>query len=179
MYFESIEDHIPNEYVIKLAVDPWERRDAAALRRAVFCHEQGIFSEHDRDEIDDTAIPLVAVSCIAGEPEQVVGTVRIHETRPRCWFGSRLAVHPAFRRVHRIGTSLIRLAVGTAHARGCDSFLAHVQSQNALMFQKLHWRTLEEIDLHGRPHHLMEADLAHYPPLYKGEIGFVLLGKAA
>lgn len=179
MYFDPIEEHVPSEYFIKLAVDPWERHEAAALRRGVFCREQRIFVADDRDPIDEIAMPLVAVACIAGQPAQVVGTVRIHEAQPRLWFGSRLAVHPLFRRVHGIGTSLIQLAVRTAHARGCDRFLAHVQSQNALLFQKLHWRALEEIDLRGRPHHLMEADLAHYPPLYKSEIGFVLLGKAA
>ncbi|MBI3528862.1 MAG: GNAT family N-acetyltransferase [Betaproteobacteria bacterium] len=176
MLFEPIEDHVPSEFLVKLALDPWELRDAMRLRKAVFCHEQGIFSGDDRDAIDDSAITLVAISCIAGVPDQVVGTVRIHEEKSGVWYGSRLAVHASFRRVSHIGASLIRLAVGSAHARGCGTFLAHVQSQNARMFERLHWRTLMEVQLHGRPHHFMQADLAHYPPLHEGATGFMVAG---
>lgn len=176
MLFEPIEDHIPSELLVKLALDPWELRDALRLRRAVFCHEQGLFAGDDRDAIDNHAITLVAISCIAGVPDQVVGTVRIHEENPGVWFGSRLAVHASFRRVSRIGASLIRLAVGSARARGCNTFLAHVQSQNASMFARLHWHSLGEEQLHGRPHHFMQADLAHYPPPRTGVTGFVVAG---
>jgi hypothetical protein len=28
--------------------------------------------------------------------------------------------------------------------------------------------------LHGHPHHLMQADLAHYPPIHDGVAGFSL-----
>jgi hypothetical protein len=31
-------------------------------------------------------------------------------------------------------------------------------------FQRLHWESLEELDIRGIPHHLMEADLAYYQP---------------
>jgi putative N-acetyltransferase (TIGR04045 family) len=181
MLFEPIEAHIPSEYLVKLAIDPWELRDAQKLRRAVFCHEQAIFVHDDRDAIDEIATTIVALSCIAGQPDQVVGTVRIHEdpARPGVWCGSRLAVHASFRRVSRIGTALIRLAVCTAHARSCHTFLAHVQKQNVPMFELLHWRSLQEVVLHGRPHHFMQADLAHYPPFSAGEAGFVVTGKIA
>ena len=79
---------------------------------------------------------------------------------PGLWWGSRLAVARPYRKVGAIGTSLIRLAVGSAHARGCRRFLAHVQSQNAPLFHALHWQTLDEVMLHGHPHHFMQADLA-------------------
>lgn len=179
MLFEPIEAHIPSEYLVKLAVDPWEQRDAMRLRRAVFCHEQGVFVGDDRDQIDEIATTLVAISVIAGVPDQVVGTVRIHETEPGTWFGSRLAVHPSFRRVSHLGASLIRLAVGTAHARGCRTFLAHVQSQNVPLFERLHWQPLEEVVLHGRPHCFMRADLAYYPPFRDGAAGFIVAGGAS
>lgn len=179
MLFEPIEAHTPCEYIIKLALDPWERRDAYALRRSVFCGEQGIFGDDDRDAIDDIAQLIVAVSCIAGVPDQVVGTVRIHQAGPEVWWGSRLAVHPSFRRVGRIGAALIRLAVTTAHAHGCQRFLAHVQSQNAPMFRRLHWNEIDELDLHGRPHRFMKADLAHYPPFGGGATGFVVTCQVA
>ena len=35
------------------------------------------------------------------------------------------------------------------------------------------------IDLHGRPHHRMEADLSFYPPFHAPETGFLTLRKAA
>lgn len=165
--------YLPSEYIVKLVTERWEQREAARLRRAVFCAEQGLFERDDRDDIDRQATTIVAVSCVSGMPEQVVGTVRIHESEPGHWQGSRLAVHPDYRRVALLGTELIQLAVGTAHARGARRFTAQVQAQNVPLFRRLHWTSLEEIVLRGKPHHRMEADLAHYPPCSTGERGFV------
>ncbi len=111
--------------------------------------------------------------------QEVVGTVRIHEAEPGVWWGSRLAVAADYRKIGALGTSLIRLAVSSAHARGCRRFLAHVQSQNALLFRRLRWATLAEVTIHGRPHHFMQADLAYYPPIADAEIGFLSLPKKA
>ena len=164
---------MPCEFRVKWAATSWEREQALALRRAVFCAEQGIFPGDDRDAIDDHAQLIVALSCVGGAPDAVVGTVRIHEEAPGRWWGSRLAVHAAFRHHGRIGATLIRLAVSSAHARGCREFLAHVQSQNTPMFERLHWRSLQPETLHGRPHDLMQADLAHYAPCDTPDAGFV------
>ena len=164
---------VPCEFRVKWASDAWERRQALALRRAVFCIEQGIFVGDDRDAFDERARTLVALSCVGGGYDQVVGTVRIHEAEPGLWWGSRLAVHAAFRHHGRIGATLIRLAVCSAHARGCTRFLAHVQGQNVPLFEHLHWRALESELLHGRPHCRMQADLAHYPPCRDPFAGFV------
>ncbi len=161
------------EFRVKFATLPWERARAAVLRHQVFCEEQGLFPNGDRDAIDQIAIPLVALSSLAITHDDVVGTVRIHQQEPGLWWGSRLAVARPYRKVGAIGTSLIRLAVGSAHARGCERFLAHVQSQNASLFHALHWETLDEVILHGHPHHFMQADLAHYPPLETPETGFL------
>jgi putative N-acetyltransferase (TIGR04045 family) len=179
MIFEPVQPFVPSEYRVKYATEVWERRGAAALRRAVFCREQGLFAGDDRDEIDRTATCIVALSMLAVTADSVVGTVRIHEESPGLWWGSRLAVAADHRKVGALGTTLIRLAVSSAHARGCTRFLAHVQSQNALMFQRLHWQTLEIVELHGRLHHHMEADLAFYPPFAAPETGFLALRKAA
>ncbi|MCZ4255617.1 GNAT family N-acetyltransferase [Sulfitobacter sp. G21635-S1] len=151
-------------YYIRAASKPFEARGAEALRRRVFVEEQRIFQTHDRDEIDLVATHLVALSTYAHEADQVVGTVRIHEERPGLWWGSRLAVDSDFRQVGRLGTELIRLAVCTANARGCDAFLAHVQMQNVPLFRRLKWTVLEEVTLHGVPHARMSADLSFYPP---------------
>jgi putative N-acetyltransferase (TIGR04045 family) len=164
---------LPTEYRVKLVHEDWERNACARLRRSVFCEEQKIFAGDDSDDIDAVALPIAALSCMLGMADQVVGTVRIHELEPGLWQGSRLAVHSDFRRVASLGSELIRHAVSTAHARGCKRFLAHVQEQNVALFNRLNWRTLEAVTLHGRPHRLMQADLAHYPPRLQEEVGFV------
>jgi putative N-acetyltransferase (TIGR04045 family) len=175
MIFDPFPAFQPAQYRVKFATDEWERREAAALRRQVFCAEQRIFAGDDHDSIDDVAIPIVATSSFGVVSHEVVGTVRIHEAEPGVWWGSRLAVAAAYRRVGALGTSLIRLAVSSAHARGCRRFYAHVQSQNAPLFRRLFWDTIEEIMIHGRPHHFMQADLRHYPPIADGEDGFLSL----
>ena len=179
MMFEPFKPFVSSEFQIKHATEAWEREGAQALRRAVFCDEQGLFEGDDRDAIDEIATPIVALSSFTIVAESVVGTVRIHEEAAGVWRGSRLAVAPNYRKIGAIGTALIQLAVSSAHVRGCVQFLAHVQSQNVLLFQRLHWRSLAQVDLHGRPHHLMEADLAFYPPASAPEIGFRALRKAA
>jgi putative N-acetyltransferase (TIGR04045 family) len=179
MIFEPFAPYLASEYSIKYAVNDWERAGAARLRRQVFCDEQRIFEGHDRDEIDAIATPIVAVSLMGICSDDVVGTVRIHQAEPGIWWGSRLAVTPDYRRVGALGVSLIKLAVSSAHARGCQQFFAHVQAQNVMLFQKLHWTTLDVMEFHGRPHHLMEADLDFYPPFAAPETGFLALRKAA
>jgi putative N-acetyltransferase (TIGR04045 family) len=179
MIFDPFPAFLPAAYRVKFATEAWERREAAALRRRVFCEEQGIFVNDDRDAIDEIAIPLVVISSLGVASDDVVGTVRIHEAEPGVWWGSRLAVAAAYRGIGALGTSLIRLAVCSAHGRGCRRFYAHVQSQNALLFQRLHWRTIEQTEFHSRPHHFMQADLAHYPPIANPELGFLSLPKRA
>ncbi|WP_371348238.1 MSMEG_0567/Sll0786 family nitrogen starvation N-acetyltransferase [Ancylobacter sp. IITR112] len=172
MMFEPFRPFLAADFTVKFATATWEKRGAARLRREVFCEEQGLFAGDDRDPIDEVAIPLVAVSMLGLLADDVVGTVRIHEPEPGLWWGSRLAVAAEYRKVGALGAALIRLAVCSAHARGCTRFLAHVQSQNALLFRRLRWDIVEEIELHGRPHVLMQADLAHYPPIRDPETGF-------
>lgn len=170
---------VPNDYRIKHVTDCWERRGCTELRRAVFCDEQSLFEGSDADAIDDIAIPIAAIACVAAIPERVIGTVRIHESAPEIWYGSRLAVHADFRCIASLGKELIRHAVCTAHARGCRRFLAHVQQQNIPLFRHLHWTLLEMISAHGRPHGVMQADLAYYPPRRESEIALVNAARAA
>ena len=155
---------VPGEYCVRRASAAWERAGHFQLRRDVFCTEQGIFQGDDRDDADATAIAIVALSCLLGAPDHVVGTVRIVETSPGEWHGSRLAVQRGFRRLGGLGIALIRSAVSVANANGAQRFRAHVQPQNVTLFERLHWHTLEQIEIHGRPHHLMQVDLSQYPP---------------
>jgi putative N-acetyltransferase (TIGR04045 family) len=179
MMWETVVPFSPSEFRVKFAASRWEREGAYALRRAVFCQEQRIFAGDDRDEVDDYAIAIVALSMMGVAADGVVGCVRIHEEAPGVWFGSRLAVDGEFRRIGAIGATLIRLAVSAAHAMGARSFLAHVQAQNGPLFHQMHWETLDEVELHGRPHLKMRADLACYPPCDAPEVGYVALRKAA
>ena len=179
MMFEPFKPFVASEFQIKFATSSWERQGAASLRRAVFCGEQGLFGGDDRDEIDEIAIPIVAVSLLGVAADEVVGTVRIHQPEPGIWWGSRLAVAADYRRVGALGAALIRLAVSSAHARGCRTFLAYVQHQNVPLFRRLNWTSLEEVELHGLRHHRMRADLAAYPPFPEAETGFRSLARKA
>ena len=138
------------------------------LRSAIFCQEQHLFEDCDRDEKDAIAYPIAALSHDAslssGVPGGVVGVVRILEESPRVWYGGRLGVHPECRRHNQIGKGLIWKAVTTAHGWGCDRFLATVQIQNVRFFERLHWQSLKELEIRGVSHHLMEADLSYYAP---------------
>ncbi len=175
MIIERPEAFVTPEFLIRLATEAWEIGGAASLRHRTFVTEQGIFADHDRDRIDHIALPLVALSTMASEADEVVGTVRIHQAEPGLWWGSRLAVAPEYRRIGRLGTELIRLAVGTAHARGCTTFLAHVQMQNVALFERLSWTALGPQDLHGHEHMKMQADLAAYPPIADPARGWMAL----
>ena len=152
-----------------------------SLRRSIFCEEQHVFEQSDRDELDRIACPIAALhhGCDPeleqerreenglkedGPEAQVVGVVRIVETEPRLWYGGRLGVHSDFRRHNQIGKGLIWKAVTTANGWGCDRFRATVQSQNVRFFRRLHWASIEELEIRGIRHHLMQADLNYYAP---------------
>jgi putative N-acetyltransferase (TIGR04045 family) len=134
------------------------------LRSEIFCEEQHLFEASDLDELDERAYPIAAVHHGENHGGQVVGVVRIVEQSPRLWYGGRLGVHHAFRRHNQIGKGLIWKAVTTANGWGCDRFLATVQIQNVRFFQRLHWSSIDELEIQGIRHHLMEADLPYYLP---------------
>lgn len=147
----------------ELAREPWQIAAYFRLRREIFALEQGLFAGSDRDAFDDDASPIVAQGEIAGMPDTVVGVVRIYREDAQTWFGGRLGVARAYRRVGAVGTALITEAVSTAHAWGCRRFLATVQEANRRYFEHHHFVRLEAIELFGRPHFLMQANLDRYP----------------
>jgi len=183
MLFESYHCFTPQDFVFKIAQTQLELEGYWALRRAIFCQEQGIFQESDRDTVDERAIPIVCASLVAGMEDLVVGMVRIDEREPGLWYGSRLGVaeefrsikklspgvavrnqQPVYRGLGALGAGLIYKAVSTAHALGCREFLATVQHQNARFFQRLHWEPMGELELFGLAHVKMRADLNYYLP---------------
>lgn len=161
---------LPRDYRVTHA-DANEREAALSLRRAVFCEEQGLFDGNDADAVDAHALTMVARPWLPSGDDTyapVVGTVRIHQRQAGLWQGSRLAVAQEFRRIGAIGGALIQLAVRSAQTIGCERFIAQVQAANVRLFQRLHWHSVGTETLHGHCHHLMEADLAHYPPFAPG-----------
>src|ERR1700760_3106479 len=183
MVFDQFSHFTPLDFVFKIARTQKELDGFWALREAIFCQEQKVFQGSDRDQIDESAIPIVCETLIAGMADSVVGVVRIDEREPRIWYGSRLGVAADFRAVRKIspgvaqrnhqpvyrglgalGAGLIYKAVSTAHALGCREFLATVQYQNAKFFQRLHWESLGELELFGLRHVKMRADLGYYRP---------------
>ncbi len=181
-----------HSYIFKLATLPPEVAAHFELRHSIFVTEQGLFQDSDVDELDAISYPIIALKKLSPTPHElpnpnpepwaihrvvptpnselrtpnspVLGIVRIYEPEPGLWYGGRLGVHPDYRRAGSIGKGLIYKAVTTANTWGCERFLATVQLPNVRFFQRLHWYSLQELTICDRPHHLMEADLNHYPP---------------
>lgn len=154
-------------YSFNLAITPADMQAYFDLRHQIFVEEQGLFTSHSTshlmsNEVD--GLDAIAYPIVAKLQTQVVGVVRIYELQHKLWYGGRLGVHVDHRRAGKVGKGLIHQAVTTAHGWGCDRFLATVQLQNVRFFQRLHWRSLEEVHLCGLAHSLMEADLDFYPP---------------
>ena len=152
-------------FVCRVAQTDGERAAYFALRREIFCDEQRLFAGSDRDAIDEAAVPVICLAPPSGETGaagRVVGVVRVWEEAPGDWLGGRLGVETEHRTVGAIGKWLIQMAVGSARAWGAWRFRATVQRPNVPLFRRLHWHTCAELDVHGQPHHLMEADLTRY-----------------
>jgi putative N-acetyltransferase (TIGR04045 family) len=147
--------------VCRVAADADERRAHFAIRRAVFCLEQGMFGgADDRDAHDDDAATLHAVGF---EREVAGGTVRLYPLsgdEAGVWQGDRLAVLPAFRH-GSLGGSLVRFAVRTAGARGGGRMVAMIQVPNVRFFLGLGWALDGDVvAFHGRPHQPMAIALS-------------------
>jgi putative N-acetyltransferase (TIGR04045 family) len=146
----------------RVADDPVELGLHFAIRRAVFCAEQGMFGgADDRDAQDASAATLHAVGAEGGV---VGGTVRLYPlagvAESGLWQGDRLAVLPAFRH-GSLGGSLVRFAVRTAGERGGSRMVAMIQLANVRFFLALGWAPDGDVaDFHGRPHQPMAIALS-------------------
>lgn len=192
IYFEKDKKYTGLDYIdINLPKNDVQLATYYKTRRSIFCEEQAIFSNSDYDNQDKKAIPIIAVNHYLGAPDAVVGVVRIYEEKKREWFGGRLGVIKEYRTFSKfvcpnlfakqnvsplyqmsVAAGLIYRAVSLANYIGCDKFSAHVQEQNVKLFQRLQWNKIEEIDIHGVKHFLMEADLNAYPatPIYAASV---------
>src|SRR5258708_37478545 len=91
MIFEPFERFSASEFRVKFAPSRWEREGAYALRRQVFCGEQGLFEEDDRCGVGDYATALVALSMLVGAGDQIARAVRIHEDEACLRGGGRVS----------------------------------------------------------------------------------------
>ncbi len=141
-----------------------ERSQHFAIRRAVFCAEQGMFGGvDDRDERDGEPSTLHAVGFAEGV---IGGTVRLYEidAARALWQGDRLAVLPPFRH-GLLGASLVRFAVRTAGERGGTRMVAMIQLANVRFFEALGWATDGPVvAFHGRGHQPMAIALSAGAP---------------
>lgn len=105
---------------VRPARDAVELRQALALRDDVFCGEQGVSAEAERDGRDGEALHLVAV-----EGGRVLGTCRLL-FRTRSAFLGRLAVLREERR-RGIAAALLHEAAGHARQAGASRIGLHAQ----------------------------------------------------
>ncbi len=151
------EEEKKRDVVCRPARNSAELAEAMEIRREVFVEEQELFSKSDVDEHDTRSIQIIAE--IAG---RIVGTVRVFpkEGAASEWIGGRLAVRKDCR-IHRAGVLLVREAMSCVKKNGCTRFTAYIQERNVRYFSRLGWKATGPVELyHGKPHQLMEADLA-------------------
>jgi len=113
-------DRHPALPAIELVVCDWASEGAslAAIRRAVFCAEQGIPEALEWDGADPGAVHVLALT-----KREPVGTGRLLPTGKI----GRLAVLASFRR-HGVGSLLLSRLVELARARGLRSVYLHAQA---------------------------------------------------
>jgi predicted GNAT family N-acyltransferase len=134
--------------------DEEELAAALALRIDVFCGEQGVTFEGDRDGLDDDAVHLVAV-----EGDEVVGTCRLLiEPGGTARFG-RLCVRPSARGTG-VGGLLLAEAEREARAGGARRIGMHAQTDALSLYRRAGFRPYgERFDEEGIEHLGMEKDL--------------------
>ena len=114
---------------IRLARTRRERDAALGLRHRVFCEEQGVAPELERDGRDGEALHLVAV-----RGGRVVGTCRLVLDRGSAKLG-RMAVEPGARG-RGLGAAILAAAVAEARAAGARRVALHAQTAAAGLYER-------------------------------------------
>ena len=125
----------------------------AAIRRRVFIEEQNVPEELELDELDATAVHLLAVQ--DGRP---VGTARLLIEGESAKIG-RVAVLPEMRGT-RVGAALMRAALDELRARGVTKAKLGAQTHAIGFYEKLGFTVHgPEYDDAGIPHRDMSRSL--------------------
>lgn len=135
------------------ATNAAERALVAAIRVAVFVHEQRIpvTAEFDLDDFQ-------ALHVLAFCHEHPVGTGRIVISEDRARIG-RFAVLPGYRRC-RVGAALLRYCCDYCSARGIRSIILHAQIHAVPFYQRFGFAITSTVfDEEGIPHCRMERAL--------------------
>jgi predicted GNAT family N-acyltransferase len=127
---------------------------ALALRERVFCGEQGVSLEGDRDGLDDRALQLVAL-----DDGAVVATCRVLVDGDRARF-QRLCVAPEARR-RGLGAALLAEAERAARAAGAARMDLHAQTAALGLYERAGYAAYgAPFDDEGIEHLAMEKRLA-------------------
>jgi predicted GNAT family N-acyltransferase len=139
---------------VRLARTDGELQAALDLRRRVFCGEQGVSPEADRDGRDLEATHLVAL-----DDGRVVGTCRLL-FRGRTARLGRLAVEPGARR-RGVAAAILRAATDAARGAEADRIELHAQTYALELYEREGYAGHgSEFVEEGIPHLAMRKSLA-------------------
>ncbi len=130
-----------------------EVQGAVAVRKQVFCEEQGVPLEDELDGRDDEALHLVAA-----HDGRVIGTLRLLLDGEQAKVG-RVAVLSDWRR-RGIALEMLELAVQEARARGCTRASLASQTYAIPLYEQAGFAVDSEIfEEAGMPHVWMRLRL--------------------
>lgn len=132
----------------KVAGSPEDRLKAFMVRWVVFCGEQGVRHDIERDEFDDTATHVLGE--IDGEPV-AAGRLRCLPDYAKL---ERIAVRSPYRG-RGIGVEVTRFLIKLARERGYSSFRMNAQAHLEEFYGRLGFRKVGE--------NFMEAGIEHVP----------------
>jgi predicted GNAT family N-acyltransferase len=135
--------------------DEQELAAALALREDVFCGEQGVTLEGDRDGLDAEAVQLVALA----DDGEVIGTCRLLIEPGGTARFARLCVR-ADARGTGVGAALLDAAEAEARAADARRIGIHAQTGALSLYRRAGFRPYgERFDEEGIEHVGMEKDL--------------------
>jgi predicted GNAT family N-acyltransferase len=92
-----------------------------ALRIKVFCGEQGVDEEEERDDLDDAAVQVVGL-----DETGVIATCRLRDVGEGTWKLERMVVERRLRKLG-VGGRLLAGAEDQARSAGATEMLLHAQ----------------------------------------------------
>jgi putative N-acetyltransferase (TIGR04045 family) len=145
-----------SRFSVRIAHDSSDIAAALALREEVFCVEQGVPLDADRDGLDDEAIHVVALA----QDGALVGTCRVIFEGPGCARFGRLCVRRDARGLGVAG-ALLAEAERQATAAGTRRMVLHAQTSALSLYRRAGYeREGEPFDEEGIEHLRMARRLA-------------------